>query len=46
VPRSFRLVPFVAYRAFVFVEIDLSHRTMINETMTDLSLLGFCLLMV
>lgn len=45
-PRSFRLEPFVAYRAFVLVEIDLSHRTMINESMTDLSLLGFCLLMV
>lgn len=45
-PRSFRLEHFVAYRAFILVEIGLSHRTMINESMTDLSLLGFCLLMV
>ena len=46
VPRSFRLEPLVAYRALFLVEIDLGHRTMINEPMTDLSLLGFCLLMV
>jgi len=46
VPRSFRLEPLVAYRAFFLVEIDLGHRAMISETMTDLSLLGLCLLMV
>jgi len=34
------------YRAFVLVEIDPHHRSMINDPMTDLSLLGFCLLMV
>jgi hypothetical protein len=36
----------VAYRAFVLVEIDLRHRSMINVSMTDLPLLGFSLLMV
>jgi hypothetical protein len=36
----------IAYRAFVLVEIDLRHRSMINDPMTDLSLLRFCLLMV
>jgi hypothetical protein len=46
VPRSFRPESLFAYRAFVLVEIDLRHRSMINDPMTDLSLLGFCLLMV
>jgi hypothetical protein len=46
VPRSFRSESLIAYRAFVLMEIDLCHRSMINDPMTDLSLLGFCLLMV
>jgi hypothetical protein len=46
VPRSFRPESLIAYRAFVFVEIDLRRRSMINDPTTDLSLLGFCLLMV
>jgi hypothetical protein len=41
-----RPVPFVAFRAFVFVEIDLHQRVTINVSLTDLSLLGFSLLMV
>jgi hypothetical protein len=46
VPRSFRSKSLIVYRAFVLVEIDPHHRSMINDSMTDLSLLGFCLLMV
>jgi hypothetical protein len=43
---TFRPESLIVYRAFVLVEIDLRHRSMINDSMTDLSLLGFCLLMV
>jgi hypothetical protein len=45
-PRSFRPESLIAYRVFVLVEIDLRRRSMINDPTTDLSLLGFCLLMV
>jgi len=41
-----RPAPFVVYRAFVLVEIDPRQRVTINVSLTDLSLLGFCLLMV
>jgi len=46
IPRLVRQKPLIAYRAFVLVEIDPRHRIRISVSMTDLSLLGFCLLMV
>jgi hypothetical protein len=39
-------MPFFVFRAFVLVEIGLRHQATINVQMTDLSLLGFRLLMV
>jgi hypothetical protein len=38
--------PFLVFRAFVLVEIDLRHQVTFNVPMTDLPFLGFCLLMV
>lgn len=38
--------PFVAFRVFVLVRIDLRHQVTINVSVTDLPLLGFRLLMV
>jgi hypothetical protein len=39
-------MPFIVFRAFVLVEIGLSHKATINVDVTDLSLLGFRLLTV
>jgi hypothetical protein len=40
-----RRTPFVVFRAFVRVRIDLRHQVTFNVSMTDLPLLGFHLLM-
>jgi len=45
VPRSVRPMPLFAFRAFVFVEVDLRHQVTINVPVTDPSLLCFRLLM-
>jgi hypothetical protein len=36
----------MAFRVFVLVRIGLRHQVTINVSVTDLPLLGFCLLMV